>query len=409
MTADVKVDIAIVGAGMVGLTLANLLVKQGKTIAIIDRNQVAAFEDHQEVQSRVTAVSPGSQAIFEYVGAWAAMAEKRVSAFTNMHVWDEEGDSNIQFNANDMDRNNLGHIVENFVIQTSLHEALQQQSNVEWFLPELIRKANTFQDHIEVELESGTVISAKLLVGADGGRSTVRNLAEIAYSEKSYQQMGLVALIETEHSHENTAWQRFLSTGPLALLPVNQDAANNPKKNKQCSIVWSVSEDYADELMKLNEHEFADALTQASDMQLGNITLKSKCAAFPLISGQAESMVQPRIALVGDAAHALHPLAGQGANLGFTDAAVLADVLEQTERDIGSLKVLRKYERARVGETQIMQTAMDSFVKVFGTNNRAVVAARNVALQTADSIQPVKKFFMKHAMGLSKDRPTYAR
>jgi 2-octaprenylphenol hydroxylase len=173
--------------------------------------------------------------------------------------------------------------------------------------------------------------------------------------------------------------------------------------------VWSVSEDYADELMKLNEHEFADALTQASDMQLGNITLKSKCAAFPLVSGQADSMVQSRISLVGDAAHALHPLAGQGANLGFTDAAVLADVLAIAERDIGSLKVLRKFERARVGETQVMQSSMDAFVAAFGSSNSAIVIARNAAIRTANSIQPVKKFFMKHAMGLSKDRPGFAR
>ena len=332
------------------------------------------------------------------------MQTKRVSPFTDMHVWDEEGNSDIHFNANDMNRSNLGHVVENFVIQTSLYEVLQQQSNVEWFLPEHISKINIIQEHAEVVLDSGSVIFAKLIVGADGGRSTIRNLAEITYTEKSYQQSGLVALVETEHSHENTAWQRFLSTGPLALLPLNSSGKDN-----QCSIVWSVSEDYADELMKLNEHEFSDALTQASDMQLGNITLKSKCAAFPLISGQAESMVQSRVALVGDAAHALHPLAGQGANLGFTDAAVLADVLEQAERDIGSLKVLRKYERARVGETQIMQTAMNAFVAAFGSGNQAIVTARNAALRTADSIQPVKKFFMKHAMGLSKDRPTYAR
>ena len=400
-----SVDVVITGAGMVGLTLANLLCKQGKTIAIIDRNEITAFKENQDYQSRVTAVSPGSQAIFEYVGAWSAMQAKRVSPFQHMHVWDEEGKSNIHFNANDLDRANLGHIVENFVIQTSLHEILQKQGNVEWFLPEHIRKVNAFQEHAEVELDSGTVISAKLVVGADGGRSTVRNLAEIAYTEKSYQQMGLVALIETEHPHENTAWQRFLSTGPLALLPLG----STQKNQKMCSVVWSVSEDYADKLMKLNEHEFADALTQASEMQLGNLTLKSKCAAFPLISGQAESMVQPRIALMGDAAHALHPLAGQGANLGFTDAAVLADVLEQAERDIGSLKVLRKYERARVGETQIMQSAMDAFVAAFGSSNGAMVTARNAALRTADSIQPVKKFFMRHAMGLSKDRPGFAR
>lgn len=400
----ITVDVVVVGGGMVGLTLANLLLKQGKSIAIIDRSEIGTFKEDQEYQSRVTAVSPGSQAIFEYVGAWAAMQAKRVSPFIDMHVWDDEGNSNIHFNANDMQRSNLGHIVENFVIQTSLYEVLRQLSNVEWFLPEHISEVNVFEEHAEVELASDTVISAKLVVGADGARSTVRNLAEIAYTEKSYQQMGLVALVETEHSHENTAWQRFLPTGPLALLPLS---------NGQCSIVWSVSEDYADELMKLNEYEFADALNQASDMQLGNITLKSKCVTFPLISGQAENMVQPRIALVGDAAHALHPLAGQGANLGFTDAAVLADVIEQGStdmgRDIGSLKVLRKYERARAGETQIMQSAMDAFVAAFGSSNQAIVMARNSALRTADSFQPVKKFFMKHAMGLSKDRPTYAR
>lgn len=402
---NITVDIVIVGAGMVGLTLANLLSKQGKSIAIVDRSEVPAFANHQAYQSRVTAVSPGSQAIFEHVHAWSAMHAKRVSPFQHMHVWDEEGDSNIHFNANDLDRKNLGHIVENIVIQSSLNEVLKQQENVEWLLPEYINKVITFQDHAEVELESGTVLSAKLVVGADGGRSTVRNLAEIPYTEKNYQQMGLVALVESEHPHEDTAWQRFLSTGPLALLPLN----NGTENNNLCSIVWSVSEDYADELMKLNEHEFADTLTQASDLQLGNLILKSKCAAFPLISGQAERMVQPRIALVGDAAHALHPLAGQGANLGFTDAAVLADVLEQAERDIGSMKMLRKYERARAGETQIMQSAMDAFVAAFGSSNGAMVSARNVALRTADSIQPLKKFFMKHAMGLSKNRPTYAR
>ncbi|MEJ2115322.1 MAG: UbiH/UbiF/VisC/COQ6 family ubiquinone biosynthesis hydroxylase [Gammaproteobacteria bacterium] len=395
-----EIDIVIVGAGMVGLTLANLLSQQGKSIAIVDRNEAVAFADEQEYQARVSAVSPGSQAIFEYVNAWSVMQSKRVSSFTDMHVWDESGRGAIHFNANELQRSCLGHIVENIVIQTSLHEVLQQRDNVEWYVPNTIQKIFTQSSYVEVTLDNEKTITTKLLVGADGRHSTVRNLTEISYAEKSYQQMGLVALVKTDRSHENTCWQRFLSTGPLALLPLN---------NGQCSIVWSVSEDYADELMKLNEYEFADALTEASDRQLGKINLKSKCAAFPLISGQADCMVQSRIALVGDAAHALHPLAGQGANLGFTDAAVLADVLANTERDIGSLKVLRKYERARVGETKIMQTVMDGFVKAFGSSNKAVVTARNAVLQTADSLQPVKKFFMKHAMGLSKDRPTYAR
>ncbi len=397
---DFSVDVVITGAGMVGLTLANLLSLQGKSIAVIDCNEIARFKDKNTYEARVTAVSPGSQAIFEHVHAWERMQAKRVSPFTDMHVWDEAGHSNIHFNSDELQRNHLGHIVENLVIQTSLFESLQQQTKIEWLLAEHIRKVVVHQDYAEVTLDSGKKIQAKLVVGADGGRSTIRNLAGIAYQEKSYQQMGLVALVETEQPHQQTAWQRFLSTGPLALLPLD---------NGQCSIVWSVSEDYADELMKLNEHEFADALTQASDKQLGSITLKSKVAAFPLTSGRADTIIQPRIALVGDAAHALHPLAGQGANLGFTDAAVLADVLENTERDIGSVKVLRKYERARVGEAQIMQKAMDGFVAAFGSRNQAVVTARNAALRTADSMHFIKKIFMKHAMGLSKDRPEFAR
>ena len=347
-----SVDVVITGAGMVGLTLASLLCKQGKSVAVIDRNQIAKFENDHPYEARVSAVSPGSQAIFEHVGAWQNMQSKRVSPFTDMHVWDEAGVSQemgkkmgqsmgvIHFSAADIQRENLGHIVENLVIQTSLYEVLQHETNIDWLLTEQIEKVITRQSHAEITLESGKVLTTKLVVGADGSHSIIRNLAGISFQEKSYQQMGLVALVETEQPHQQTAWQRFLSTGPLALLPLD---------NGQCSIVWSVSEDYADELMKLNEHEFADALTQASDMQLGNITLKSKCVAFPLVSGQAESMIQPRIALVGDAAHVLHPLAGQGANLGFTDAAMLADVITNTDRDIGSVKVLRKYERARVG------------------------------------------------------------
>ena len=397
-------DVVITGAGMVGLTLANLLCKQGKSVAVIDRNQIATFEQDRPIEARVTAVSPGSQAIFDYVGAWVKMQNKRVSPFTEMHVWDEARNSKkkgqIHFSAKDGQYENLGHIVENFVIQSSLYETLQQDYKVEWLLSEHINKIITHTTYSEVILESGKQISTKLVVGADGRRSIIRNLSGISYIEKSYQQMGLVALVETELPHQQTAWQRFLTTGPLALLPLS---------NGQCSIVWSVSNDYADELMKLNEHEFADALTQASELQLGAITLKSKCAAFPLSSGHAESMVLSRIALVGDAAHALHPLAGQGANLGFTDVAVLADILENTSRDIGTLKVLRKYERARVGETKVMQKAMDAFVATFGSSAETIVNARNRALQTADTLTPIKRFFMTHAMGLKKDRPTYAR
>jgi len=395
-----QVDVAIVGAGMVGLTLANLLAKQGFSIAIIDRNIPQEFGTTQPYEARVTAVSPGSQAIFEHVNAWASMQAKRVTPFYTMEVLGEVDGAKINFSASDIQRENLGHIIENLVIQTSLHEVLQPQTNINWFVPAVIGNVVMRGDNIEVVLDNDQVLTVKLLVGADGHCSSVRKFTEINYSKKSYQQQGIVALVQTEHSHEDTAWQRFLTTGPLALLPLN---------NGECSIVWSVSDEYADELMKLGEQEFAQALTKASGLHLGNISLCSKRATFPLVSGRAETMVQPRVALVGDAAHALHPLAGQGANLGFTDAAILADVLAQTERDMGSYKVLRKYERARAGETQVMQHAMDAFLATFGSTYAPVITARNYALNAADRIQPIKKYFMKHAMGLSKDRPVFAR
>lgn len=398
--ADTQVDVVIVGAGMVGLTLANLLVMQGKTIAIIDRSAPPEFDSNQPYDARVTAVSPGSKAIFEHVNAWAPMHDKRVTPYDAMVVWDEASDAKINFNAQDLGHPNLGHIVENVVIQSSLHEGLKQQNNIHWKIPEMAANIAIHEDHIEVTLDSDEVLTAKLLVGADGNRSSVRDYAEISYAEKKYQQQGIVAIVQTEDVYQNTAWQRFLSTGPLAFLPLNSG---------ECSIVWSVNDDYANEIMNMSEDEFTQALTQASDYQLGNVSLSSKRASFPLVSGQAEAMVQPCVALVGDAAHALHPLAGQGANLGFTDAAVLADVLAHTERDIGSYKILRKYERARVGETQMMQRAMDAFVAAFSSTSAPVITARNFALNTADRIQPVKKFFMRHAMGLNKDRPVFAR
>ena len=393
-------DVVIVGAGMVGLTLANLLLRQGKSIAIIDQNEPPGFNSSQEYSARVTAVSPGSKAIFEYIDAWKLMQSKRISPFSSMFVWDELSNAKIYFNSRDVSEPNLGYIVENVVIQSSLYECLKQQDQMFWCLSTSVSDIQQHQEHIEIELTDQQNLRANLLVGADGQRSSVRNFAQLAYSEKSYQQKGIVARVQTEGLHQDTAWQRFLSTGPLALLPLS---------NGECSIVWSVHNNYAEELMSLDDIKFSKKISQASDYQLGNVSLCSQRAAFPLLSGQADSMVQPRIALVGDAAHAIHPLAGQGANLGFTDAAVLADILAKTEKDIGNYKVLRRYERSRAGETQIMQSAMNAFVAAFGSTSSSVITARNVALNAADKFQPLKRFFMRHAMGLNKDRPIFAR
>lgn len=406
MTAEtIQVDAIIVGAGMAGLTLANLLAKQGKSLAIIDCGPLPSqFDASKPFDARVTAVSPGSKAIFEYIDAWSGMRGKRVSEFNAMVVWDEASTAKINFNARDIRHPSLGYIVENKVIQSSLHESLHDASGIQWHVPGGVTRIAHCGNEIEATLENSRVLRAKLLVGADGSRSLVRDLAEISYTETSYQQQGIVARVRTELPHQRTAWQRFLKTGPLALLPVG-----NEQEHHECSIVWSADHEYANRLMQMKAHEFAQAVTRASDLQLGDIALESERASFPLVSGQAENMVKPRIALIGDAAHTLHPLAGQGANLGFTDAAVLADGLADTERDIGSYRVLRKYERARAGETQIMQYAMDAFTAVFGSTSRPVIAARSIALNTAEHTLPLKRFFMRHAMGLNRDRPVFAR
>lgn len=405
MTAQAtQVDVIIAGAGMAGLTLANLLVKQGKSLAVVDRVLPPGFDLEKPYDVRVTAVSPGSRAIFEHIGIWPQVQAKRTSAFDAMVVWDAVSGAKIHFRAREVHQPVLGYIVENNAIQSSLYESLGEVSGVHWCVPGSVADMVHRNDGIEVILENKQLLRAKLLVGADGSRSGVRGLAKIPYAEKPYLQQGIVANVQTEFSHQRTAWQRFLKTGPLALLPIGSD-----KQHRECSIVWSADHEYAKQLMQMGEEEFSREITRASDSRLGKIRLMSERAGFPLISGQAGNLVKPRLVLVGDAAHTLHPLAGQGANLGLTDVAVLADTLEHTKRDIGSIRVLRKYERARAGEIRVMQSAMHAFAAVYGSSSKPVVAARSIALNIAEHTPSMKRFFMEHAMGLNRDRPVFAR
>jgi 2-octaprenylphenol hydroxylase len=296
----------------------------------------------------------------------------------------------------------LGYIVENRVIQAALEARLEALNSVTWFRPARLRGFTVEPGCVRVALE-GKEIRASLLVGADGSESQVRRRAGIPSAVHGYGQQALVTNVRTEYSHEETAWQRFLPSGPLAFLPLPEDYS---------SIVWSTTPVAAMDLSRMPSEEFALELGRAFDLRLGSITWVGPRATFPLRSIRAHRYVQHRVALIGDSAHTIHPLAGQGVNLGFLDAATLAEVIAEARakgRDFGALLTLRRYERWRKSHNLSMQMAMDGLHLLFGSRFRVVRTVRNLGLQLTDAIAPVKRLIMLYAMGRLGDLPAVAR
>ena len=385
-------DAVIVGAGIVGLTLASLLGQAGKRIALIEARPPVKYDLYEGFDLRVSAINRASQQTFEAVNVWSKITAKRAHAYDSMHVWDEGGSGEIHFDAADVGVGNLGHIVENRVIQSSLLEGVAAFETVSLICPSCVISVEE-RDHCKiVTLDTGEQLQTPLVVGADGPSSAVRELMGISVEREDYGQKGLVAAVKTEHSHLDTAWQRFLPGGPLALLPL---------ANGYSSIVWTLPSDHASRYLNLSESDFCRALAEASDYRLGAILEIGKRAAFPLVGSQAASYVGKGVALVGDAAHTIHPLAGQGVNLGIKDAVVLAGLLSSlSPRDWGSFKQLRRYERARKGENFMAMKAMEGFKHLFGHDVALVKLARNSGLNLFNSMPTAKQQVMRHAMGL---------
>ena len=385
-------DVIINGGGMVGATLACLLAQTNKKVAVIEAQTPKPFDVESDYDLRVSAISRASQQAFEKIGAWDAMLSMRALPYEVMHVWDGEGDGsgNVRFEAADIGEPDLGHIIENSVIQTAVANALTNLSNVDVYQPEKLKQFEIAENHVSVLLESGKSITADLIVGADGANSQVRNLAGIDSHVDDYGQRGLVATVKTQYHHEYTAWQRFQSTGPLAFLPLPDGS---------CSIVWTLPSDRADYYLSLNKTDFKVALAEAFEHKLGKVTKVSKRAAFPLRGSQAKPYVLDRVALVGDAAHTIHPLAGQGVNLGIKDAVELSQQLMNIS-DCGSLKALRRYERARRGDNVIIMRAMEGFRLLFGHDASSVKSLRNLGMKLFNDTPMVKNQIIKKAMGL---------
>ncbi len=383
-------DVIIVGGGMVGTAFALLLVKQTDLkIALIEAHQPATVAIDDAPLQRVSAINPASQQILSEVNVWQTLHPSRLGPFENMQVW-ETADSDLQFSAADIGVDYLGHIVENQHIQQQALAAAKLHPQIEFICPAQLQHYQAGQ----ITLESGRVLTAELIVAADGANSVLREQAGISSRGWTYQQHGLVATIRTEQSHQKTAWQRFLPGGPLAFLPLN-DA-------HLCSIVWSLPTEQAEHLKTLNKHSFEQTLAEAFEHRLGKVELVSDCASFPLALAHAREYVKPGFALLGDAAHTIHPLAGQGVNIGLQDAEALSEILTwavQNERRIGSLHTLKKYQRRRLAENLLMQFSMDGFHRLFTQTASPISWFRTAGMRQVNKSQWLKNHFMHQAIG----------
>ncbi|HMT93601.1 UbiH/UbiF/VisC/COQ6 family ubiquinone biosynthesis hydroxylase [uncultured Thiothrix sp.] len=386
-------EIIIAGGGMVGAALACLLGQVGKQVAVLEAAVPPAFSVDDPFDNRVSALSRASQRLLEQAGAWDNVLKMRASPYEAMQVWDATGSGMIRFEAAEIGEPDLGHIVENRVLQLALLTTLKRYPSVEVLCPARLSGFELSQQQIQVHLTDGSCLSAQLLVGADGAQSVVRSLAELPYEVSDYAQKAVVCTVYTALPHLETAWQRFQTTGPVAFLPLPDPYA--------CSIVWTLPADQADAALLWDEVRFQRELGQALDFRLGEIISIGERAAFPLRGLHVQSYVCERVALLGDAAHTIHPLAGQGVNLGFKDAQALAELIVANESiDYGSLKLLRRYERARRGDNLLTQKAMEGFSLLFGNTLAPWQLLRNQGLTTVNHLSRLKYQLAKRAMGL---------
>ncbi len=398
-------DIAIIGSGIVGATTALALAKQNPhlQITLIDAKPISHQWQADAIDFRVSAISLASERIFRHLNCWKDIQAKRISPYQKMVVWDEMSSGDIQFDRAKLGVPALGYIIEDSVIRTSLIAQLAELNNLQMLdTMQLVALKKNVTD-VDIIFADQSTHHTALLIGADGANSWVRDQLQISFKTWDYQQTAIVATVKTTETHQHTAWQRFLKTGPLAFLPLSD--------SHTCSIVWSAIHERAAELMQLSDEEFSIQLTEAFGFKLGNVVSVSKRYSFPLRMRHVKHYVAERIALVGDAAHTIHPLAGQGVNLGLLDAACLTEVIThavKNKKEFASLPVLRRYERWRKADNFTMLASVDVLKNVFIQQSQPVRMMRGLGLTCVNRMELIKKLLAGYALGERGDLPPMA-
>lgn len=396
-----NVDISIVGAGSAGLALAALLAPLGLTIRLFEQGD--APEPQAPVYQRVSALNLASQRMLEKLNAWQSI-EKTATAYQQMQVWDADSFAGIGFDAATEGVATLGHICDNEQIRLALYQQLARFDNVQCEFNCTINAMQQSERDVLINFNQQQLVLSRLLVGADGVNSKVRQVMQLPLTHWDYQQQALVCRIRCEKPHQNTARQVFLPTGPLALLPLPDPY--------ECSIVWSCQNEKAASLMAMQQQAFEQALTAASNSVLGCLTRQSPLHAFALRMRYASRWVRDRVVLVADAAHSIHPLAGQGMNLGLMDVAALAELISEAvsaNLDFTAPRLLRRYERWRKAEAQSLIAAMELFKQGFSNAQPLLKLVRAVGMKSVDNLPWLKSQIIAQALGNKGDLPKIAR
>lgn len=387
-------EIVVAGGGVVGLTTAVALARQGFAVTVVDGRVSAPAWQREQYDLRVVALTRASQQLLQQLGAWDGIALRRLSPYSAMQVWDGQGSGAIQFSAADIAEPDLGHIVELSAIEAAL-QSLLQQLQVVVLRGKKVSGAEAGADATQITLDDGQTLHAKLLIAADGAQSGLREQAGIALQEHDYDHHALVAQVHCEHPHQQTAWQRFTEHGPLALLPLAD--------GHQCSIVWSQPPAQTAAALALDDAAFSQALTRAFEGRLGTLTVQTTRLSFPLKMRHAERYLGERLLLLGDAAHTMHPLAGQGLNLSLADVAALQTVLANArlrQLDPGLHAVLRPFERARRADNTLMLAVVGGFRSLFARTEVPAVIGRNLGMSLLNEHTYAKAWLTRRALGL---------